>query len=215
MKHFGLFLKASAFLCACLIGGAGCFQKKTTIIESPTSTESEIRVSPNLEGAKASTGGIQATITPVLNSVSLASALPEDDALKGFTASAVQETKDPVPMQDGTRSEFATVTKTFTKQDKVQTLAIKASITDTRSIPVLTAFIESYSEYTNDVSMRKKIRIQDTDAWLTYQRQDGGGYGSVTMIYRGRFLIRIDGNLGISQDQLLQTLNAYQFENLK
>lgn len=202
-------------LIAGLIGGAGCSRKQAKYIESPTSTASEIRVAPNLEGAKASTGGIASTVTPSLNPQVLANALPEDDSMKPYTASVAEEKMNPVPMQDGTRSDFSTLTKTFTKSGGDGSLVIKASLTDTRSIPVLTAFIDSYSEYSNDQAVRKKLTVQGETAWLTYQQGVAGGYGSVVMLYRGRFLIQVDGNLGVTQEDLIIALNAYHFDQLK
>jgi hypothetical protein len=121
-------------------------------------------------------------------------------------------------MQDGTRAEFTTVTKTFTKIVGDQVITIQTALTDTRSIPVLTAFIDSYSEFTNDQTMRKKVSFQNGIAWLTYSKDaatDANGFGSVTMLYRNRFLIQIDGNLGSTQDELTAFLNAYHFDQLK
>lgn len=202
---------------ACVISGAGCFHKQTTFVPS-TPTPAVIDVPASTEGAKASTGGIQATITPVLDTGALANVLPDDSTQKDFKASVADEQKNPVPMQDGTRTEFTTVSKTFTKTDGDQTITIQTAITDTRSIPVLTAFIDAYKEFTTDQTSRKKVPIQNNTAWLTYSKDSAtatNGFGSITMLYRNRFLIQIDGNLGVTQDELLAFLNAYHFDQLK
>lgn len=201
----------------CLIGGAGCFRKPNQYIPSPPQP-AVISVPANTEGANASTGGIQATVTPSLESEMLVKILPSDNFLKGFTASIPEEKKNPVPMQDGTRTEFSTITKSFSKTAYNQVITIQASLTDTRSIPVLTAFLDSFSEYANERGTRKKIMVQGETAWLTYQKNSGDdsvGFGSITMLYRNRFLIQIDGNLGVTQDELVQVLNGYDFSELK
>lgn len=202
---------------ACLVTGAGCFGKTTPYIKSP-SQPAEVNVKPNVEGSKASTGGIQTTVTPSLETSSLANILPDDNVLKGFVPSTVQEKINPVPMQDGTRAEFSTVTKSFSKTENDLTTTIQASLTDTRSIPVLTAFIDSYAEYSNERGTRKALSVQGEKAWITQQNNGTDeieGFGSITMLYRNRFLIQIDGNVGISQDQLIKVLNEYHFDQLK
>ena len=212
----GITITLSAII-ACVIGGAGCFHKQTPFVPS-TPASAVIDVPASSEGAKASTGGIQATITPVLDTGSLAGVLPDDTTQNDFKASVADEQKNPVPLQDGTRTEFTTVSKTFTKIDGDQVITIQTAITDTRSIPVLTAFIDAYKEFSTDQTSRKKIPIQNETAWLTYSKDSTGsanGFGSITMLYRNRFLIQVDGNLGVTQDELLTYLNAYHFDQLK
>lgn len=216
-------MKASKFstvVCTtivCIIGGAGCFRKSVPYTQSPPQQE-VIDVQPNSEGAKASTGGIQATVTPSLDSQLLAGILPDDKSLEGYSSTVAEEQKNPVPLQDGTRADFLTMTKTFERSDENRFYSIRASLTDTRSIPVLTAFLNSYSEYSNELGVRKKLSIQGESAWLTY-RMGGSdpesGFGSIIMLYRNRFLIQIDGNMGVRQKILESILNAYHFDQMK
>lgn len=215
MRHSALHCLSAVCFVAVIVGGAGCSKKQASYIESPASQKSEIRVEPNVEGGKAATGGASATMTPSIDSSILANALPSDTALTGFKASVAEERMNPVPMQDGTRSDFKTLTKEFSATTDNRTRIIRTLITDTRSIPVLTAFIDSYSEYSNETSSRTKINIKDGEAWLTYQKNEAEGYGSVVMLYRERFLIQIDGNLGVSKDDLISALNAYRVDQLK
>jgi hypothetical protein len=201
---------------ACILFGAGCFQKERPYI--PSSPTKSVNVPATSEGAKASTGGIQATVTPSLETSMLVKALPDEGTDKTYKASVAEEKKNPVPTQDGTRTEFTTVSKTFTKEIGGAMISIQASITDTRSIPVLTAFIQSYAEFTNERASRKKIPIENETAWLTYSKEnatDANGFGSVTMLYRNRFLIQIDGNLGVTEDELLEYLRGYHFDLLR
>lgn len=200
-----------------VIGGAGCFRAPSSYTQSPSSG-TVIDVPPNKRGAEASSGGAQATVTPALETRLLVEVLPANDVLKGFSASIAREEKNPVPMPDGTRTEFTTVSKSFTKTEGSRSLAIQASLTDTRSIPVLTAFIDSYSEYSNNGSKRKKIFIKDQPAWLTYQVTSGDvseGFGSLVMLYRNRFLLQLNGNLGVTEEQLADVLKGYRFEMLQ
>jgi hypothetical protein len=218
MKSSGSHIVICA-LVACAIGGAGCFRKEAApYIEAPVKSN-EVIVPANAEGAKAATGGVQSTtITPVLDTQFLSNALPSDDTFKQYKASTAEETKNPVPMQDGTRTEFSTITKTFSKEIGEKIIVVKTSLTDTRSIPVLTAFLNSFSESKTETMSREKLVIQDGIAWLTYRTNDSisnEGFGSVTMLYRDRFLIQIDGNLGVTRDELIAFVNAYHFDQLQ
>ncbi len=110
------------------------------------------------------------------------------------------------------------MSKTFERTDGDRMYSIHTSLTDTRSIPVLTAFLDSYSEYSNETGMRKQISSQGETAWLTY-RMGGGSpensFGSIVMLYRNRFLIQIDGNIGVPQTELEKILNSYHFDKMK
>jgi hypothetical protein len=184
--------------------GWGCAKKTPFIPAQPTGTSAA--VAPNVPGAQASTGNLTATVTPEISSSILANAMPDDTILFGYSANVSQEQKNPVPMPDGTRTEYTTLQKTYTSFTGDETKIVQVSITDTRSLPVLTAFMDSYSPYQNDSGYRKQFRHDDTvTAWLTYMNSPDGderGFGSVTMMIHGRFLVQIQGNKGVTADEL-------------
>lgn len=202
-------------LIACLSLGIGCSREKPVEYVESMPVANEVIIPANLEGAKASTGGIATTVTPSLDVSLLAEALPSESDFSDYQSTIAQEAKNPVPMQDGTRAEFSTITKIFSKSTDSKDVSVQVAITDTRSIPVLTAFINSYSETNEELFVRKRISIHDADAWLTNRKnhiEDLVGFGSITMVYRNRFIIQIDGNLGVSQEELIRFANGIRFD---
>jgi hypothetical protein len=217
MKTSGPLIITCAFI-ACVVGGIGCFRNGSTPYIPNTEKINPVLIPANIEGGKASTGGIQATITPVLETQSLVDALPGEDSLEGYTATVPKETSYPVPLQDGTRTEYTNVSKSFTRSADGDVVVIQTALSDTRSIPALTAFLQSYSAFDQTLIERKRITVQDETAWLTYRKNSSDaieGYGSMVMLYRNRFLITIDGNLGVTQDELIRFLDAFHFDKLK
>lgn len=198
--------------------GAGCFEKPRPYVQALPDEET-ITVAPTKEGGEASTGGqTDVTITPKLETQSIADAMPTPDALNGFSASTPVESTSPVPMPDGTRTDFPTVTVTFSRQDADAIRIIEVSLTDTRSIPVLTAFLSSYSAYENERGHRTPVEIAGETGWVTYTKtpdDTNRGFGALTMLYRGRFLIQINGNAGITEEDLVRTAKAFRFETLQ
>ncbi len=208
------------FAAAVIIVGAGCFSKKSeTPSYTPAEPSSAVTVPPNAPGANASTGGYETTVTPELATPTLVSSLPDPSKLQGFTADEPKETKNPIPLPDGTRDEYTSIDRTYTKaggtNDEVRVHVI---VSDTRSIPVLTAFVNNFTEFSNADGYRKRITIEGTDAWILYTNDPArsrGGFGGLTMLYRGRFLIQIDGTLGTTEDDLVAFASAFDFSKFR
>lgn len=172
-------------------------------------------VKPNPEGAKASTGGAEATITPQLATELLVRSLPEPTYPWG--AMEPVESKLPIPLPDGTRTEYTRVDREYRKADTA-TRYVKVSISDTRGIPALLLFLNAFEAYNNPSGYRKELVIPNAKAWLAYT--DGRSefepdYGSITLVYRDRFLIQIDGGEGISSEELESLVRTFNFDALK
>lgn len=211
MKH----ILTSIIMGSLLLLGAGCFQK-TEYIEAPESAP--VHVEANLEGAKASTGGQEATITPQLKTEKLVDALPDPDNLKDTEADQPKEQFNPVPLPDGTRTEYTSVAREYTVQKDDETITLQVTISDTRGIPVVSAFTKSFTEFDTEDGYRRPFDFNGTEAWVQYTYDPEGlknGFGSFTMLYRERFLIQIDGSLGMSEDELIEFAEAFDYEQLK
>jgi hypothetical protein len=194
--------------------GFGC-AKTPSYIKAPEPTPLEVPASP--ESAKASTGGESATITPVLDTVLLVKAFPEPDEKK-WSADEPQEMRNPIPLPDGTRSEYVGVARTYQVIQGDKAIAARAILSDTRGIPALTIFLDGYFEHGDDWSYRKKIAVAGQDAWLSYGKGPNGdtdGIGSITMLFRERFLLQIGGEPGLSPDSLTALANAFNWDALR
>lgn len=210
MKAHALAALSIGFLTMCF--GVGC-QKRTPVF-TPAPQSVPIEVPKNTEGAKASTGGYDVTVTPSLNPSLLAAALPSDTALEGFSAGIAVEEKNPVPLPDGTRAEYSTLKKSYTKEG----MSISVMITDTKSLPVLTAFIQSYQPYENPSGARREVVIDDATGWITTSKSPDANEtiaSSFLLLYRGRFIIQMSGNLGVSTDDLLTLARALDLKQLR
>ncbi|MFA5129526.1 MAG: hypothetical protein WC477_01250 [Patescibacteria group bacterium] len=187
-----------------IIAGWGCTKKTTQQFVPAPSSSATSTVAPNAAGGTASTGNMPATVTPEMNTETLVKALPDDGVLPGYQSAVPEEKKNPVPLPDGTKAEYTTLVKIFTTSTQDSTRVVSVSITDTRGLPVLTAFLDSYAPYLNDSGYRKKIDVSD-QAWITYTNDPTGGpdgFGNVTMLLNNRFLIQIDGNKGVTAETL-------------
>jgi hypothetical protein len=198
-----------------LIGG-GCFKKPEPAVSYiPAGSSSAISVSPNPEGGDASTGGNDVTVTPQLNTPLMVDALPDPAAFSGTVAGEPKENKNPIPLPDGTRDEYTSVERTYTKGKGTDAeVRIHVTVSDTRGIPVLSAFVDNFNEFSGPDGYRKKTSIANTDAWILYTydpEKNRNGFGGLTMFYRGRFLIQIDGTLGVTEDELTAYANAVDF----
>ncbi|MBD3251177.1 hypothetical protein GF380_01760 [Candidatus Uhrbacteria bacterium] len=197
-----------------LLFGAGCFEQ-TEYVEAPESAP--VHIDPNLEGAKASTGGRDATITPQINTAKLVRAFPDPYDLKNTTATEPVERFNPVPLPDGTRTEYTSVERTYLYQKEGSEIRIQTTIIDTRGIPVISAFVDSLTEFVSEDGYRKQTELNGVDAWIQYTYDPEGlkdGFGSFTYLYRERFLIQIDGSLGWSEQELLQFAEAFNYDEL-
>lgn len=194
--------------------GFGC-AKPPSYVKAPESTPIEVPATP--EGAKASTGGESATITPTINTAILVQAFPEEQK-EMWSADEPVEMKNPIPMPDGTRSEYVAVARTYQVAQADGTTAARAVLTDTRGIPALTIFVNGYFEHGDEWSYRKKIKIADQDAWLSYGKGPNGdadGIGSVTFLFRDRFLLQLSGEPGLSPEALIALASAFHWDVLR
>ena len=194
--------------------GAGC-GRDVSFIASPQATPEQVPA--NLEGAHGSTGGQAATVTPSLETPILISAFP--DRPTGWSVDEPRELKQPVPLPDGTATTYTSVTRTYSVLiSKGKYANIKVLLTDTRGIPALTAFLHSYQERSDDAGYRSKISIAGQEAWITYAygpQRETDGQGSITLLSRGRFLIQMDGEQGISAETLRTLAGLFHFDALK
>ncbi|HWR00128.1 MAG TPA: hypothetical protein VN397_04775 [Candidatus Methylomirabilis sp.] len=196
-----------------LLQGAGCWTKAPTYVKATPSAPVEVK--PNVEGAKASTGGADATITPQIATEFLVSALPIPK--DPWTAADPVESRQPVPLPDGTRSEVTRVDREYRKNGNAEQ-NIRISITDTRGIPALLLFMNSFEAYNNPSGYRKPLTSPNAATWLTYALGPNGaenGTGSVIQVYRERFLIQIDGGTGVSADELEAFVRSFDADALK
>jgi hypothetical protein len=208
-------VSGSVCIAVILLTGAGCTNAKTTYVKSPESAN--IVVQPNLEGARASTGGADATVTPVLATDIIIKAFPvQKDAM----VSEPIEQKKPVPLPDGTRSEYVIVSRDYSVEPEGgKKKAYNVSITDTRGIPALSAYIQSFTAYETDQGFRRNIASEtDRDIWLTYAygpNRESDGAGNILMNFRKRFLIQIEGGDGVSVDNLTAFASAFNLDALR
>lgn len=207
--------KSILFLLGLIFLGAGCwpFGRETAYIEAPELPD--ITVPPTLEGARASTGGQEATITPELDTALLVAALPSE--ARGCALGETREQRHPVPLPDGTRSEYVSVERELLC-DTDPGKNILLSISDTRGIPVLTAFFEAFQGYSSNGSRRFSFPVEDETGWVTYTDDATGqknGVGSMTMLYRKRFLLQIDSSGALNEQELIDLARAFRFAKLR
>jgi hypothetical protein len=199
-----------------LLLGAGC-SRNTDYVKAPESEP--VQVERNVEGANASTGGAtDTTVTPQLETDKLIAALPNPEAFDNTSADTPVEQMNPVPLPDGTRAEYTSVSREYTLSREEGPVAIQVSISDTRGIPVVSAFTKSFTEFQTEDGYRRPIDVNGTNAWVQYTYAPEGernGFGSLTMLYRERFLIQIDGGLGLSEDDLIALAKAFDYDQLK
>jgi hypothetical protein len=195
---------AVALLVPLLFLGAGC-GRDTSYIPAAPITPPDIQ--PTAEGGKAATGGESATVTPIIATSILVGTMPRTSA--SLSADEAQEMRTPVPLPDGTPTEYVSVFRTYHLQDK----DINVTLTDTRGIPALDAYLDSYAERSDDSGYRRMTKIGELDGWITYSfgpNGDEDGTGSIVFQYRKRFLIQVDGSTGISAEALARF--AEQFD---
>jgi hypothetical protein len=199
-----MFMRVRWLVAAAFLGtaGFGCWwgEKPTYVPAQPVTP---VEVTPSVEGGQASTGGESATITPNTPTAILIDALPS--AGNEWTATEPVEKFDPVPLPDGTRTEYVRVERTYERQvnDMVETLELV--LTDTRGIPALLAFVDSFAERRDAAGYRSRVTVGDHDVWITYAYGPHGesdGSGSVMFAMRNRFIVQIDGKQGTSVETL-------------
>jgi len=197
---------------ATLLGG-GCRSPELAYQKAPPTVAPEVQ--PNPAGAKASTGGAEATITPQLATELLVRALP--DPTDAWTAADAVEIKLPIPLPDGTRTEYTRVDREYRKDGDAEKFA-RISLTDTRGIPALLLFLDSYEPYENESGYRKALDQTDSLGWISYALGANGekdGTGSVTQLIRGRFVVQIDGGTGVSAADLEALARSFNVSALK
>lgn len=204
----------SLLLSSLALVGFGCEPRKPSFV--PAAEQPSFQVPPSAEGGKASTGGQSATVTPMLSTETLARSLPESTG--PWKADEPVESKLPIPLPDGTRTEYVSLARDYHLKDEEGKL-IHVTIADTRGIPALTAFLESYSpREEKDGHYRKAVTIGNEQGWLTYTQSEEGdverGSGSIVLLFHERFLIQLDGSAGVSADTLTSLANAFRFDAL-
>lgn len=195
--------------------GAGCWLSgdRTDFVEAPPLPP--VEVLPNKEGALASTGGMEATVTPIIATELLVKTLP--GTLNGFSAQEPLEIRHPVPLPDGTRSEYVSVEREYLFSDGGRGNVL-VTISDTRGLPVLTAFMKSIQTFDDGSTHRTQTDIQGVPAWVTFTEdasQQGRGAGSVNMLYRGRFLIQVDASGNLTERQLKDFVASFDLAPLQ
>lgn len=206
MKHLTVIAIATVLV------GIGCQPAPSYQKAEPTVAP---EVKPNPQGAKASTGGAEATITPQLATELLVRALPNPS--DAWTAADAVEVKLPVPLPDGTRTEYTRVDREYRKDGDAEKFA-RISLTDTRGVPALLLFLNSYEPYDNASGYRKSLDQADATGWIAYTFGPNGetdGTGSVTMLIRGRFVVQIDGGTGVPASELEALARAFHIDALK
>lgn len=207
MRRFVRFLAPLAFIA---ILGAGC-EARNTYVAAPE--VAPIHVTPTTEGGSASTGGQSATVTPVLPTEILNQTFPVPNG--DWSVDEGIEIKNPVPLPDGSRAEYTSIAREYHLKDKG---AVKALLSDTRGIPALTAFLASLSERADEQGYRSKIRVGELEAWVTYAygpNREEDGSGSLTLLFRERFLLQLDGGPGISAEALVKLAEAFHWDVLR
>lgn len=197
-----------------LLMGAGCSHPDTSYVPAPQPAPAA-NVPPSVEGGKASTGGVSATVTPELATTLLVSALPQVGG--DVAADETVETHNPTPLPDGTRAEYTTVMRAYHLKTDAGLEDVTVTLTDTRGIPSLYAFLDSYAERNSDTDYRRPTRVGDQDAWITYTlgpNGDADGTGSITLLYHKRFLIQIDGSSGVSAEALARFAERFDLDAL-
>jgi hypothetical protein len=200
--------------------GGGCSKKTVPPISYvPATPSAPLNVAPNTQGANAASGGYPSTVTPSLDTALLVAALPDPSKMDGYTADESKEIKNPVPLFDGTRDEYTSIDRTYIRnKGEDQEIRLHVTISDTRSIPVVTAFVKNFTEFKSEGGYRKRLNVNDTDAWVLYTydpARSKGGFGGLTMLYRGRFLIQIDGTLGTAEEDLTRMASQFDFSKLQ
>jgi len=196
--------------------GSGCFGAPE-YQSAPPAVPPDIE--PNVEGGKASTGGYEATITPSIDTQKLAEVLPKE--LTSFIAGEAVEHKNPAPLPDGTATFYTSLDREYTRMVGDAPEILRITITDTRGIPVLLAFLENFTEYESDGGYRKLVLINEVseNGWWSYNygpnKDESSGSGNFIMKHRDRFLIQIDGGSGIKADEILEAANALDLEPLR
>lgn len=205
--------QATALVLSLLLLGVGCSRPDTSYVPAPQTNAPA--VPPSVEGGKASTGGENTTVTPILATALLVAAMPQTNS--DLTADEAQETRNPVPLPDGTRAEYVSVFRAYHLKNDGDVKDINVTLTDTRGIPALYAFLDSYAERNSDTDYRRTTRIGDQDAWITYSlgpNGDADGTGSIVFLYHKRFLIQIDGSAGVSAEKLATFAERFNIDTL-
>lgn len=204
MRRFVTLIALSSLL------GAGCFGSPSFV---PAPATAPVDVSPTMEGGKASTGGNSTTVTPMLETERLVDALPAAPA--GWTAAdEAVELRNPVPLPDGTRGEYVTITQEFRSAQG----AIMASLTDTRGIPALSAYLEGYADHEDETGYRRHFGVNADNGWVTYAYGPNGesdGSGSLVLLIRNRFILQLDGSAGVTAGDLMNLALATNWNALK
>lgn len=198
-------------LIALTVMGVGCF-KDTSYI--PAEEREAIEVAPSLEGSRASTGGQSTTVTPVLATATLVAAMPQTD--RTWEANEAIEAKNPVPLPDGSRTEYTSVVREY--REKEGSGRVTATLVDTRGLPALTTFLESYEERALESGYRTRIPIGNIEGWMTYTygpNREEDGVGSFITLYRERFLIQLDGSHGVSAESIAMLASAFDLKELQ
>ncbi len=200
--------------------GGGCSKNtEKPVSYIPAAPSAPSVVTPNTQGANAASGGYESTVTPALETSRLVAAFPDVSAMTGFEADEPRETKNPVPLYDGTRDEYTSIDRTYIRSKGTdQEIRLHLTLSDTRSIPVVTAFEKNFTEFTNTDGYRKRVTVNGTDAWVLYTydpARSKAGFGGLTMLYRGRFLIQIDGTLGTTEEDLVRVASQFDFTKLQ
>jgi hypothetical protein len=204
------FARILLLIAAVIATGAGCFGAPVDYVKAPPSRPPDIK--PNPAGARASTGGYEATITPSLATELLVASLP--DAAGVYQAGIPVERQNPVPLPDGTAATYPSITVDYS-DPAVAGRRLNVTVTDTRGLPVLLAFLEGFNEYRNDTGARYRFDIAESAAWLSFTYESGGGSGSVIVAYRKRFIIQIDGTAGIAEDELIRFAESFNYDKLR
>lgn len=214
--------RALLFL-ACTVSfvGAGCGSKKSGEYIPDRFVEEKIDVPASVEGSKASTGNTEnVSVVPQMDTRILTESLPGKDLLDDYTSDIPTERRSPIPLPDGKRTESVSVHRIYIQDsgNEGEKNIIEASIADTRGLPVLTAFMKSYTSFDTDSGYRKQKEINGADVWITYTKDPAGGeqgFGTLIALYRDRFLIQIQGNMGSSEEKLVQVFEGFDFKKLQ
>lgn len=190
--------------------GFGC-KSQPEYVPAPKTPFFQVPASP--EGGKASTGGESATITPPLATNLLVQALPP--ATDEWGAGEPVESLNPAPLPDGTRTEYVTVTRVYSNGDEK---TVSLSLTDTRGIPAVYAFLDSYAERSDEAGFRRAVKVGDLDGWVNFAygpNREADGSGSLFLLFNERFLIQLDGGVGVTPDMLTSLASRFNFDALR
>lgn len=198
-----------------IIVGSGCDGRQTY---ERAREANPVRIEPNRTGALASTGGHETTVTPQMPTERLVQTLPDTLNAEFRATSAPIEHTHPIPLPDGTRSAYTSVTRDYEKQERGKAVHVRVTVSDTRGIPVLYAFMKSFTEYRNEDGYRSKEKVRNEEGWLQYTYDPSGsegGFGSFIMLYRERFLIQIDANAGIKESDIIRFAETIHYDPLR